>query len=64
LVQTPTLVLHRRDDQAVRIEAGRHLATSIPGAKFIELDGGDHWLWAGDQEAALQHIRRFADHFH
>jgi len=64
LVQTPTLVLHRRDDHAVRIEAGRHLATSIPGAKFIELDGADHWLWAGDQEAALQHICRFADRLH
>ena len=64
LVRTPTLVLHRRDDRAVRIEAGRHLAASITGAKFIELDGADHWLWAGDQVTALQHIRRFADRLH
>src|SRR5262245_8886633 len=42
LVRTPTLVLHRRDDRAVRIEAGRHLAISIPGARFVELEGGDH----------------------
>jgi pimeloyl-ACP methyl ester carboxylesterase len=64
LVHAPTLVLHRRDDRAVRIEAGRHLATSIPGARFVELDGSDHWLWAGDQVVALQHIRRFADRLH
>ena len=64
LVRAPTLVLHRHDDRAVRIEAGRHLATSIPGARFVELDGSDHWLWAGDQVVALQHIRQFADRLH
>jgi pimeloyl-ACP methyl ester carboxylesterase len=29
-IRTPTLVLHRRGDRAVRIEAGRHLATRSP----------------------------------
>jgi hypothetical protein len=30
-------------------EAGRHLSDAIPGARFVALDGSDHWLWAGDQ---------------
>lgn len=55
----PTLVLHRRGDRAVRIGAGRHLADHIPQARFIELDGADHWAFAGDQQAVLDSIRPF-----
>src|SRR5262245_27277419 len=58
-IVTPALVLHRRGDRAVRIEAGRHLAGAIPGARFVELDGDDHWLWAGDQRRVIEHIRAF-----
>jgi pimeloyl-ACP methyl ester carboxylesterase len=58
-IRTPTLVLHRRGDRAVRIEAGRHLGDAIPGSRFVALDGSDHWLWAGDQSAALKQIRNF-----
>jgi DNA-binding SARP family transcriptional activator/pimeloyl-ACP methyl ester carboxylesterase len=54
-----TLVLHRRGDRAVRIGAGRHLADHIPRARFIELDGADHWAFAGDQQALLDGIRQF-----
>jgi pimeloyl-ACP methyl ester carboxylesterase len=59
LIATPTLVLHRRGDRAVRIEAGRHLARAIAGAQLVELDGDDHWLWAGDHHCALEQIRVF-----
>lgn len=58
-ISAPTLVLHRRDDRAVRIGAGRHLASHIAGAKFIELDGADHWAFAGDQQPVLASIRKF-----
>lgn len=58
-IRTPALVLHRRGDRAVRIEAGRHLATAIPGARFVELEGHDHWLWVGDTHAVLEQIRAF-----
>jgi DNA-binding SARP family transcriptional activator len=61
-ISTPTLVLHRRGDRAVRIEAGRHLAGAIPGARLVELDGDDHWLWAGDQCQVVEQIRAFARH--
>ena len=58
-IAVPTLVLHRRGDRAVRIGAGRHLASHIPQARFIELDGADHWAFAGDQQAVLDSVGRF-----
>ncbi|MDB5575352.1 MAG: putative hydrolase [Bradyrhizobium sp.] len=41
-VAVPTLVLHRTADQAVRLAAGRDMASHITGAEFVELDGNDH----------------------
>jgi DNA-binding SARP family transcriptional activator len=58
-ITVPTLVLHRRGDRAVRIGAGRHLAEHIPRARFIALDGADHWAFAGDQGAVLDQVRQF-----
>jgi pimeloyl-ACP methyl ester carboxylesterase len=58
-ISTPTLVLHRRGDRAVRVSAGRHLASQIVQARFVEFDGADHWAFAGDQRALLDSIRRF-----
>lgn len=43
-VQAPTLVLHRRDDVDSSVEEGRYLAQRIPGARFIELEGSDHFV--------------------
>jgi len=57
----PTLVLHRRNDKAVRIEAGRDMASRIAGARFVELDGDDHWFFAGAQAPVLEAIRHFVD---
>jgi class 3 adenylate cyclase len=47
-ISVPTLVLHRTEDPTVSIQAGRFLATHIPRAKFIELDGPDHLYYTGD----------------
>jgi DNA-binding SARP family transcriptional activator/pimeloyl-ACP methyl ester carboxylesterase len=58
-VVVPTLVLHRRNDQAVRIAAGRDVASRIRGAEFVELDGNDHWFFAGDQQPVLEAIGGF-----
>ncbi len=58
-VSVPTLVLHRRNDRAVRIEAGRDMARHITGAQFLELDGNDHWFFAGDQQPVLDAIKKF-----
>ncbi len=51
-ISVPTLVLHRIEDPTVSIEAGRFLASHIPNAKLVELEGPDHLYWIGDN--ALQ----------
>ena len=62
-VRTPTLVLHGRNDEVVSIAEGRLLASSIPGAEFIELDSCNHVLlehepaWPRFQEAVLAFIQ-------
>lgn len=60
-ITVPTLVLHRRGDQAVRIAAGRDVASRISGAEFVELDGNDHWFFAGDQRPVLEAIGGFIE---
>ncbi|MEO5756964.1 MAG: alpha/beta hydrolase, partial [Mesorhizobium sp.] len=55
-VAAPTMILHRSGDRAVRIGAGRFLAARIPGARFIEVAGDDHWFWVGDQQPLLDSI--------
>ena len=41
-IRVPTLVLHSAEDRLCPVEHGRYLAKHIPGAKFVELPGGDH----------------------
>ena len=47
-ITAPTLVLHRIEDQVEVIQAGRDVADRIPGARFVELPGGDDASWVGD----------------
>ncbi len=49
-IHAPTLILHRRGDALVPVEAGRYLAQNIPGAKYVELPGEDHLLQAFDED--------------
>jgi class 3 adenylate cyclase len=58
-VHVPTLVLSRRDDPVGPGPAGRDLAERIPGARFVELEGGDHTMWLGDVEALVGEIEEF-----
>jgi hypothetical protein len=57
-VQAPTLVLHRRHDVDSRVEEGRYLAERIPGARFIELDGADHFIGV-DPDQILDPVEEF-----
>jgi class 3 adenylate cyclase len=60
LIQTPTLVMHRRHDYAVNVRAGRWLAEQIRGSRYIELEGADHAPWAGaDSDRVLDEIEEF-----
>jgi pimeloyl-ACP methyl ester carboxylesterase len=58
-VHVPTLVLSRRDDPVGPGPVGRDLAARIPGAVFVELEGGDHTMWLGDVDALVGEIEQF-----
>jgi class 3 adenylate cyclase len=58
-IRVPTLVLHRSRDRDVNVEEGRWIASQIPGARYVELDGDDHVPWLGDVEALVGEIEEF-----
>jgi pimeloyl-ACP methyl ester carboxylesterase len=58
-LRVPTLILHRVEETWVRVEHSRYLAEHIPGAKYVELPGGDHWPWMGDGDAVIDEIEEF-----
>jgi class 3 adenylate cyclase len=58
-VRVPTLVLHRAGDLLLHVSAGRYLAQHIPGAKYIELPGSDHFPWAGDTARLADEVEEF-----
>jgi class 3 adenylate cyclase/pimeloyl-ACP methyl ester carboxylesterase len=58
-IHVPTLVLHRRGDQDVRVGNGRYLAEHIPGAKWVEFPGNDHIWWVGDTDPILDEVEEF-----
>jgi pimeloyl-ACP methyl ester carboxylesterase len=60
-IKVPTLVLHCRDEAGVPFEQGRLLAASIPGARFVPLNGRNHLLLEGDPSWGkfVKEVRRF-----
>jgi class 3 adenylate cyclase len=58
-IRLPTLVLHRRDNPLVPIEAGRETAALIPGARFIEGAGTDAYNWPGADDPESDLIEEF-----
>jgi pimeloyl-ACP methyl ester carboxylesterase len=59
LIQVPTLVMHRTNDQAVNVRASRWLAEQIAGSRYVEFEGIDHFPWVGDAEPPLAMIEEF-----
>jgi class 3 adenylate cyclase/pimeloyl-ACP methyl ester carboxylesterase len=58
-IRVPTLVLHRTGDRVIDVDEGRFMAERIPGAKYVELPGADHWPWNGDSDSILQEVNEF-----
>jgi class 3 adenylate cyclase len=55
----PTLVLHRRDDQAFPSSCGRELASLLPHAHFMPLPGNEHPPFYGDTAAVIDAVDDF-----
>lgn len=58
-VLAPTLVLHRRDDRAIPFALGKDVATRIRNARFVPLEGDDHFPWRGDSESVARETLAF-----
>lgn len=60
-IAAPTLVLHSKDDVAMPFEQGRLVASRIPGARFVLLEGRSHILLPRDPAwtTLVSEVRRF-----
>jgi DNA-binding winged helix-turn-helix (wHTH) protein/pimeloyl-ACP methyl ester carboxylesterase len=58
-IRVPALVIHRKDDACLPVEGGRFVASRIPGAKYVELEGKDHLPFVGDQDEILDEVEEF-----
>jgi pimeloyl-ACP methyl ester carboxylesterase/DNA-binding CsgD family transcriptional regulator len=56
-ISAPTLVVHRRGDQAIPYDLGRELAAAIPGAMLVPLEGSAHLPWTGDWQPVARALR-------
>jgi pimeloyl-ACP methyl ester carboxylesterase/DNA-binding winged helix-turn-helix (wHTH) protein len=58
-VHVPTLVVQRTGDLAMRVDGARYMAERIPGARYVELPGDDHFPWVGDADGLLDEVEEF-----
>jgi class 3 adenylate cyclase len=58
-LHVPTLIIHRAGDKAVPVRAARYLAEHIPGARYVEQPGADHFPWLGDVDGLLDEVEEF-----
>ena len=58
-IQAPALVLHRRHDNAVPLESGRRVASLLPNARLVILEGDHHLEYYGDSESILSAMEDF-----
>jgi pimeloyl-ACP methyl ester carboxylesterase len=60
-VTAPTLIMHSKGDAVVPFEAGRRLASGIPGARFVPLESRNHILLSQEPAWAkfVEELRAF-----
>jgi len=58
-LRVATLVLHRHQDRAIPFRLGREMASLIPNAHFVPLEGRENLPWLGDYESVLRAIAEF-----
>jgi class 3 adenylate cyclase len=58
-IRVPTLILQRIGDRDVHVDEERWIAEQIPGAKYVELPGDEHLIWAGDVDAVADEVEEF-----
>jgi class 3 adenylate cyclase/pimeloyl-ACP methyl ester carboxylesterase len=58
-IGVPALVMHRAGDNSWDPRHSRYLASNIPGARYVELDGADSFPFIGDSDAIVEEIEEF-----
>jgi pimeloyl-ACP methyl ester carboxylesterase/class 3 adenylate cyclase len=58
-ITAPTLVMHAVDNQILDVRHGRYLAEHIPGARYIEVPGFEHYPWFEDSHEYCDEVEEF-----
>lgn len=60
-ITVPTLVVHAREDAVAPFNSGQYMAASIPGARMVSIDSGNHILMKDEPGFAklMTEMRRF-----
>jgi class 3 adenylate cyclase len=58
-IRVPALVMHRGGDNSWDPRHSRYLASHIPGARYVELEGADSFPFVGDSDAIVEEIEEF-----
>ena len=53
-IRTETLILHRKQERCIPTQAAIRLASEIPGARLLMLEGSSHLPWDGGDAVASQ----------
>jgi class 3 adenylate cyclase len=58
-IRVPTLVMHRANDSFIKVEHSRYIASRVPGARYVELEGEDNMFSLGDTDALIGEVEEF-----
>jgi class 3 adenylate cyclase len=58
-IRVPTLVMHRTGDSFIKVEHSRYIASKIPGARYVELEGDENMFSVGDWEGLIGEVEEF-----
>jgi class 3 adenylate cyclase len=56
-IRAPTVVFHRRDNRWLPSAFGRYLAAHIAEAKYVEIDGAEHFYFTGHTDRILSAVQ-------
>jgi class 3 adenylate cyclase len=58
-IRVPALVMHRREDAFIDFRHGEYIASQIPDARFVPLEGADNLFSVGDVDSFVGEIEEF-----
>lgn len=62
-IKQPTLILQRRGDRCAFADAARYMAERISNSRYVELEGDNHLITAGDLDPILGEVEAFLAQF-